>query len=318
MSKQNIKSKIARYKRRIIVFSVLASSIILSILIISVENVINTVISVKKLQSIFRTAITELNDELDFKNGKFTITLQRENKFIDIESTIKENDTKSIKFTEDDPYKTKVFYAKATRYIKDVQNYEDILIMTSNFADITKTSFTMRLNVEGKYITRLNPKINGSLIFADEIIFLKEGDANGKKLFIKSKSGNFSASNFYLYKSSDFGHFFGGVMMQNEDYKITSKTLDAFMLKGEIANLSFKGNVVFNQKGVESTTVYGDNAHYNNSTSELVITGNVRTTSTKNSFSATGDSFYYNTITKIGYLKSNNANTKQVEIELEI
>lgn len=318
MSKQNIKSKIARYKRRAILLFILLLAIILSIIIISAENIANTIAGIQKIQSILVSSINELNEELEFKNGNFTITLKRDGKFIDIESTIKENESKSINFTAEDPYKTKVFYAKATRYSKDVKNYEDILIVNSNFADITSTSFTIRQNVEGKYITRLNPKINGSLIFADEIIFLKEGDANGKKLFIKSKSGDFYALGFYIYKSSDFGHFFGGVMMQNEDYKITSKVLDAFMLNGEIANLFFKGNVVFNQKGVESTTVYGDNAHYNNSTSELVITGNVKTTSTKNSFSASGDSFYYNTITKIGYLKSNNSNTKQVEIELEI
>ena len=317
MSKK-IKNKIARYKKKVFTLLVFFCFAILFFIAFFFEKIIFTLHNLKKIQSAIETTFYNIKEEMHFTDGSFKLKVLRGGKLINLEANSVKNMNSNIEFTEQNPYQIANFYGKASRFDKSGTILEDEFTITSKSVSITSNSFSVIGDVKGEYVSKVNSKLNQSLIFANNITFFKNLDLKGKGLLLLNLNGNFTSGEFYIYSKEDFAKFTKSVMLENKDYKITSNKLDAFMINGEVSNLLFTQSVVFKQKNQDNTIVYGDSAFYNHLTSEIKIYGNVKTTSNKNQFSASGDSFIYNTITKKGGLTGAQKKQERVEIELEI
>ena len=312
-----VHKKITKYNKRVFILISLFIFVFLFFIVFFFHKIAFTLQTFKQLKSFIETSFLQVKEEMQFKDGVFELKLKRGEKLIDIYATSSENINSDIEFTELNPYQIADFYGKATRFNK-AGIEEDSFTVSSKNANISMQNFVIIGDVNINYYSKINPRLDKSLIVAETITFFKNLDIEGKKLAIFNKGAKFNADGFYIYNNKDFGQFFGGVMIENEDYKITSKKLNAYMEEGEISNLLFSDSVVFTQKDEDNTIVYGDNAFYDNLKSEIKIYGNVKTTSNKNNLVATGESFNYNIITKKGNLVGSKDLKKKVQIELEI
>ena len=313
-----IRSKIKNYKRKIIILLTISCIIISILLVTSLNNILFTIQNFKKIKGIIETKLFDIQEEMEFKDAVFNFTTERGEKLIIIESRIKSNKSSKISIDRFIPYSMNNFYAKANRLNMKDKSLEDQIILQSDNAVVQKNLFKIKNNVAGEYLSKIDPKLNQSRFIADEVDFFHNLDIRGKNLVANNDMGRFTAGYFFLNNESDNGKFTKGVTMETQDYKITSEKLNAQSENGMIQNLLFKNDIVFKEKGGDKTIVYGDNAFYDNIKSNIKIYGNVKTYTTKNAFKAEGEQFYYNIITKKGYLKSSKNKKDRVEISLEI
>jgi hypothetical protein len=285
--------------------------------VFSFENLARSIRGLKKINSIIQNKLSDMGELLEFKDGTFSIKIPHYEKTFFVEASVKQNKSTEISFESGKPYFVDGFSAIIYR-AKDVkENWEDMLDVSSDVAEIEVGSFKISENVKMLYSSKMNRDFDKTRLFAKWIKVLKNGNLQGEDLFVKNGKGAFMAKKFIIFKLSDFGRFEGGVMMENEDYKIQSHKLDADFFDGVVRSMLFRKNVVFNQKTGEKTVVYGDNAKYDATKSEIYIYGNVYAYSSKNNAKVKGETFVYNEKTKVGTLQGGKKNYR-VNVELEI
>lgn len=320
LKKEKITQSLQRYNLAIRLLLVILFLCISALIVFAAGKIIGAFYSFKQAQEILETDISNLKETLEFEDGKLSLKLPRNDQNLFITAYLDHNESVDFPRNLTSPYKIKGFNGEVLSLPMGKEpaknNWDEKLLVSSDFLDISSNYVKIYENAKGSYFSKLNPKINNTKFTALEATFFQDQEAKGKDLYLKNSTGVFQAKIFSLFVVKNLGKFTGGVLLENKDYKITSKNLDAKIKNGEVDELLFTKDVIFYQKDKEETVVKGDNAFYDYAKSEIELYGNVFIKSKKNNLWAKSEKFIYNEKTKKGSFKT--LPNKKVELEFEI